>query len=222
MSTAAATLRQLVIIVIDKIVEGDLRLLLANALESSPFQTGRHNRLALRCATRSPSSRTYACWETASICSPSNSNISTLIFVVDLIESVLTNYHNSSARGTSLSAHIHTCCPPSTAVISKSSRALSLIMTPSPHCSSERSAFSPHAPQHMHHFSLTQAILAELATDAEMFPTLLIKTRPWRDSACETRPGWMRVFAMEIMRGCVFLLSLIARCQVYMYMRPRI
>jgi hypothetical protein len=42
------------------------------------------------------------------------------------------------------------------------------------------------------------------------------QTRQSRDSACKTQPGWMRVSAMEIMRRCVFLLSLIVRCQVCM------
>ena len=45
----------------------------------------------------------------------------------------------------------------------------------------------------------------ELATEAEVILTLLIKPVSGEAEAGETRSGWMRVLAMEIMRGCVFL-----------------
>ena len=46
---------------------------------------------------------------------------------------------------------------------------------------------------------------AELATEAEVILTLLIKPVSGEAEAGETRSGWMRVLAMEIMQGCVFL-----------------
>ena len=157
----------------------------------SPFRMGRHDSLALRRATRSPSSRTCACWETAS----RRSNLQ-----IELTESVLTNYHNLSARRASLSAHIHT----TEAVLlflshSRASRILALITIPSPHCSSERSAFLfPLTLRCPRHFSPTQAILAEFVTDAGCPSHVAHQTRQWR-GAGETRPGWMRVLAKEIM-----------------------
>ena len=46
---------------------------------------------------------------------------------------------------------------------------------------------------------------AELATEVEVILTLLIKPVSGEAEAGETQSGWMRVLAMEIMRGCVFL-----------------
>ena len=54
-------------------------------------------------------------------------------------------------------------------------------------------------------FLLLKQFSSELATEAEVFLTLLIKLVSGEAEAGETRPGWMRVLAMEIMRGCVFL-----------------
>ena len=45
----------------------------------------------------------------------------------------------------------------------------------------------------------------EFATEVQVFLALLIKSISGEAEAGETRPGWMRVLAMEIMRGCVFL-----------------
>jgi hypothetical protein len=118
--TTAATLRQLDIFVVDKIVEEDLRLLFANALESITLPDG-------MIQSRSPAVHdAFTILE--DLCVLGNSEHMRylqleyfhMIFAVCLIEIVLTNYHNPSARGVSLSAHIHTCCPP-IAVISKAS-----------------------------------------------------------------------------------------------------
>jgi hypothetical protein len=49
---------------------------------------------------------------------------------------------------------------------------------------------------------------AELVTETQVFLTLLIKLASGEAEAGEIRPGWMRVLAMEIMRGRVFVLSL--------------
>jgi len=164
----------------------------------SPFQTGRHDSLALRRATRSPSSKTCACWETAS----RRSNLR-----VELTESVLTNYHNLSARRASLSAHIYT----TEAVL------LFLSFLEHPEHLLLLQYLIPTAPQnallsfppsrstpHASFFSYSSNL--GRICDRRRGPSHVAhQTRQWRDEAGETRPGWMRVLAMEIMWGCVFL-----------------
>jgi len=54
-------------------------------------------------------------------------------------------------------------------------------------------------------FPLLKQFPAELATEAEVVLTLLIKPVSGEAEAGETRSAWMRVLTMEIMRGCVFL-----------------
>ena len=55
-------------------------------------------------------------------------------------------------------------------------------------------------------FFLLMQFPAELATEVEVVLTLLIKKPVSGEAeAGETRPGWMTVLAMEVMRGCVFL-----------------
>ena len=76
-STAAATLRQLVMFVVDKIVEEDRRLLLASVFRSITLPDRTTDHSAPERATRSPSSGSYACWETASVRTSCSSNIST-------------------------------------------------------------------------------------------------------------------------------------------------
>jgi len=78
-STAAAMLGQLVISVVDdlKVVEEDRRLLLASEIESITLPDGTTRSPGPKRATRLPSSRTYACWETAGVRSSCSSNIST-------------------------------------------------------------------------------------------------------------------------------------------------
>lgn len=54
-------------------------------------------------------------------------------------------------------------------------------------------------------FLLLKQFSSELATEVEVFLTLPIKLVGGEAETGETRPGWMRVLAVEIMRGCVFL-----------------
>jgi len=56
-------------------------------------------------------------------------------------------------------------------------------------------------------FLILKQFSAELVTEAEVFLTVLIKLVGGEMEAGEMRPGWMRVLAMEIMRGCDIPLS---------------
>jgi hypothetical protein len=173
----AVALRHLVTFVVDKVVEEDLCLLSTNALGSITLPDG---------STRlpGPAARdTFAIFEDIWLLENDEDprylrlEYLRMIFAVELIERVLMNYHESPARRVSLSTHVHTGCP-HIAVIYQVSQTLALNTTPSPHCSSERSLntlLSAHAPRHMHHFSRTQAILAQLATETGIFLTLFIK-----------------------------------------------
>ncbi|SRR6266702_1670494 len=51
-------------------------------------------------------------------------------------------------------------------------------------------------------FLLLKQFSSELSTEAEVFLMLLIKIVAGEVEAAEARPGWMKVLAMEIMRGC--------------------
>jgi hypothetical protein len=163
---------------------------------------GRHNRLALRRATGSPTPKTCACWEIARIRSTCNSNI---LSAVELSEPELTNHRSCSARCVSRSAsyHIRTTCP-LTVVISAIPSSHSYYNT-IPHLLlrtlSECSA-SPLTLRGTRLFSVIPAISAELARCAGVVLTLLIKL-----VSGETQSWWMTVLAGEVMRGCVFLLS---------------
>jgi hypothetical protein len=90
---------------------------------------------------------------------------------------------------------------------------LTLITTPPLPAASQISfqtlRFPSHAPRDTRRLSLTSKYCAELATETQVFLTLLIKLVSGEAEAGEIRrPGWMRVLAMEIMRGCVFVLLL--------------
>lgn len=52
-------------------------------------------------------------------------------------------------------------------------------------------------------FLLLKQFSLELETEAEVFLMLLIKHVSGESEVGDFRPGWMRVLAMEIMRGCV-------------------
>jgi hypothetical protein len=93
-STAAATLRQLVMFVVDKVVEEDRRLLLANELESVTLPDGNTQTLG-------PAARdAFAIFE--DLCLLGNGERPQFLqldhlhktFALELIESVLTNYHD--------------------------------------------------------------------------------------------------------------------------------
>ena len=92
-STAAATLRQLVMFVVDKVVEEDRRMLLANELESITLPDGTTQALG-------PAARdAFAIFE--DLCLLGNGERPQFLqleylhktFALELIESVLTNYH---------------------------------------------------------------------------------------------------------------------------------
>lgn len=92
-STAAATLRQLVMFVVDKVVEEDRRMLLANELESITLPDGTTQTLG-------PAARdAFAIFE--DLCLLGNGEDPQFLqleylhktFALELIESVLTNYH---------------------------------------------------------------------------------------------------------------------------------
>ena len=92
-STAAATLRQLVMFVVDKVTEEDRRMLLANELESITLPDGTTQPLG-------PAARdAFAIFE--DLCLLGNGEPPQFLqleylhktFALELIESVLTNYH---------------------------------------------------------------------------------------------------------------------------------
>jgi Guanine nucleotide exchange factor in Golgi transport N-terminal len=68
---------------------------------------------------------------------------------------------------------------------------------------------------HVASFPLLKQLSSELETEAEVFLTLLIKLISGETEAGEPRPGWMRVLAIEIMRGCAFPLYLISGILAY-------
>jgi hypothetical protein len=55
--------------------------------------------------------------------------------------------------------------------------------------------------------SLLKQFSAELATEAGIFLTLLIKLVSSEAKAGESQPSWMRVLAMEIMYECISFFS---------------
>jgi Guanine nucleotide exchange factor in Golgi transport N-terminal len=72
---------------------------------------------------------------------------------------------------------------------------------------SERSAFPLTLRGTRVVFLLLKQFSAELPMEAEVFLILLIKLVSGEAEAGENRPGWMRVLAMEIMRGSVLILN---------------
>jgi hypothetical protein len=66
---------------------------------------------------------------------------------------------------------------------------------------SERSAFPLALRGTCVNFLLLKQFSSELETEAEVILTLLIKLFIGESDTSEPRPGWMRVLAMEIMRG---------------------
>ena len=179
--------------VVDKVVEEVRRLLIASELESITLPDG---------TSRSPSSRTLTCCETASVPCFCGSNISTRRFSK--------NYNELFRKARVSSRPFHTSRP-YIAVIFTASGTLTRVTMP-PFLAASQSAFrTPRGTCVI--FPLLKQPSAELATEAEVALILLIELASGEAEAGEIRPGWMRVLAMEIMRGCVFLsLSLILRC----------
>jgi Guanine nucleotide exchange factor in Golgi transport N-terminal len=107
-STAAATLRQLVMFVVDKVVEEDRRILLASELEPITLPDGTTRSLG-------PAARdAFAIFE--DLCLLGNDERPQFLqlehlhktFALELIESVLTNYHELFHKArVSSSTHIH-------------------------------------------------------------------------------------------------------------------
>ncbi|KAI9452204.1 hypothetical protein F5148DRAFT_1237059 [Russula earlei] len=177
-STAAATLRQLVMFVVDKVIEEDRRLLLANELESITLPDGTTQ--ALGHAARDA----FAIFE--DLCLLGNGERPQFLqlehlhktFALELIESVLTNYQDLFRKHPELLLLLrHHLCP-------------LLLKTLS---FSERPSFPRTLRGTRVVFLLLKQFSAELATEAEVFLTLFIRLISGESE------GW--VLAMEIMRG---------------------
>ncbi|KAI0268959.1 hypothetical protein BGY98DRAFT_1101368 [Russula aff. rugulosa BPL654] len=153
---SAFQLRQLVMFVVDKVVQ-DHRLLLANELESITLPDTMTQALRPAACDASLSSRTST-------------------FALELIESVLTNYHQC------VSLPLY---PSETRMLAVVLKPLSYSQHPSsyPYCNTSGHLFPPLTPQNA----------------AETILTLLIKLI--HDETDTGEPRWMRVLAMEIMCG---------------------
>ncbi|KAH9169937.1 hypothetical protein EDB89DRAFT_1853941 [Lactarius sanguifluus] len=183
-STAAATLRQLVMFVVDKVVEEDRRLLHANELEPITLPDGTTQPLGL--AARDA----FAIFE--DLCLLGNGERPQFLqleylhktFALELIESVLTNYHDLFRKHTELLLLLRHHLSPL------------LLKT-----LSERSTFPLTLRGTRVVFLLLKQFSSNLSTEAEVFLMLLIKIVAGEVEAAEARPGWMKVLAMEIMRA---------------------
>jgi hypothetical protein len=133
-STAAATLRQLVMFVVDKVIEEDRRMLLANELESITLPDGTTQALG-------PAARdAFAIFE--DLCLLGNGERPQFLqleylhktFALELIESVLTNYHELFRKVCLVTPlpirdlYANSC--PQITLMSTAFRALNLITTP--------------------------------------------------------------------------------------------
>ncbi|EMD41098.1 hypothetical protein CERSUDRAFT_111675 [Gelatoporia subvermispora B] len=193
-STAAATLRQLVMFIFDKVVDEDRRAdLEAGSLIEVTLPNGSTKSLG-------PSAQdTFAVFE--DLCLLANSERPRFLkleflrktFALELIESVLTNYYDLFRKHTELLLLLqHHLCP----LLLKSL--------------SDRPNFPLTLRATRVVFLLLKQFSLELKTEAEVFTMLLIKIIGSEGGNIEstdnshtqgTRPTWMRVLAMEIMRG---------------------
>jgi hypothetical protein len=193
--------------VVDKVVEEDRRMLLANELESITLPDGTTQALG-------PAARdAFAIFE--DLCLLGNGERPQFLqleylhktFALELIESVLTNYHelfrNVRLPVTYLRPVASSC--PQSLTCSQHSELLILLQH---HLFplllktlSERSAFPLALRGTRVVFLLLKQFSSKLETEAEVILTLLIKLISGETDAGEPRPGWMRVLAMEIMRG---------------------
>ncbi|KAI8977746.1 hypothetical protein BD414DRAFT_154340 [Trametes punicea] len=193
-STAAATLRQLVMFVVDKVVDEDRRDELADSAKAEAILP---NGAAIRLG---PSAHdAYAVFE--DLCLLANSEHPRFLkleslrktFALELIESVLTNYHDLFRKHTELLLLLqHHLCP----LVHKSL--------------SDRPNFPLTLRCTRVIFLLLKQFSRELKTESEVFLMLLIRIISAETSDAEpaesvqghhSRPLWMRVLAMEIMRG---------------------
>ncbi|KAJ3522926.1 hypothetical protein NM688_g8802 [Phlebia brevispora] len=197
-STAAATLRQLVMFVVDKVVDEDRRDDLPQDLFTEvTVPDGTTKPLG-------PSARdAFAVFQ--DLCLLANGERPLFLkleflrktFALELIESVLTNYHDLFRKHTELLLLLkHHLCP--------------LLLK----ALSDRPSFPLTLRSTRVVFLLLKQFSSELTTEAEVFLMLMIRiisadTEPLSPSqSTETfhlghgaRPQWMRVLAMEIMRG---------------------
>ncbi|KAI0690366.1 hypothetical protein BC835DRAFT_1365030 [Cytidiella melzeri] len=198
-STAAATLRQLVMFVVDKVVDEDRRdELTIDKLSEITLPSGQTKFLG-------PSAQdSFAVFE--DLCLLANSERPHFLkldslrktFAVELIESVLTNYHDLFRKHDELLLLLqHHLCP--------------LVLK----ALSDRPSFPLTLRSTRVVFLLLKQFSAELSTEAEVFLMMLIKivsadgaesVTPSQSTDSvhaphTTRPQWMRVLAMEIMRG---------------------
>ena len=146
-STAAATLRQLVMFVVDKVIEEDRRLLLTCELESITLPDGTTPSLG-------PAARnTFAIFE--GLCLLGNRERSQFLelnyphktFALELIESVLTNYRQLFRKARVASISFHTSGP-HFAVMFTAPSALTLITTPPLPAASENAFRTLRFPTH--------------------------------------------------------------------------
>ncbi|KAI0354523.1 hypothetical protein OH77DRAFT_1548844 [Trametes cingulata] len=193
-STAAATLRQLVMFVVDKVVDEDRRDEVSNSDKiEAVLPNGATAKLG-------PSAHdAYAVFE--DLCLLANSEHPRFLkleslrktFALELIESVLTNYHDLFRKHSELLLLLqHHLCP----LVHKSL--------------SDRPNFPLTLRCTRVVFLLLKQFSSELKTESEVFLMLLIRIIGADSSDADssestqghlTRPLWMRVLAMEIMRG---------------------
>lgn len=217
-STAAATLRQLVMFVVDKVVDEDRRDdLEAKDLSDVILPNGTTKSLG-------PSAQdAFAVFE--DLCLLANAEKPTFLklehlrktFALELIESVLTNYHDLFRKVGYCHLRAYTAC-------SQGEQHSELLLLLQHHLCplllkalSDRPSFPLTLRSTRVVFLLLKQFSLELSTEAEVFLSLLIKivsidsTEPVTPSSSTenfhlghgSRPQWMRVLAMEIMRGSV-------------------
>ncbi|CDO76858.1 hypothetical protein BN946_scf185033.g55 [Trametes cinnabarina] len=193
-STAAATLRQLVMFVVDKVVDEDRR---DELTKDDKIEVVLPNGATTKLG---PSAHdAYAVFE--DLCLLANSEHPHFLkleslrktFALELIESVLTNYHDLFRKHTELLLLLrHHLCP----LVHKSL--------------SDRPSFPLTLRCTRVVFLLLKQFSLELRTESEVFLMLLIRIIGAESSDADpadslqghqTRPLWMRVLAMEIMRG---------------------
>ncbi|KAI5120993.1 hypothetical protein M0805_000454 [Coniferiporia weirii] len=188
-STAAATLRQLVMFVIDKVVDEDRRdNLKPNDYTEIVLPDGSHKSLG-------PSALdAYSVVE--DLCLLANSEKPHFLklgslpktFALELIESVLTNYHDLFRQHADLLVLLqHHLCP----------LLLKLL--------SDKPLFPLTLRSTRVVFLLLKQFSSEFITEAEVFLAILIKIIGGESesgsSDGQSRPQWMRVLSMEIIRG---------------------
>ncbi|KAI0263538.1 hypothetical protein BC834DRAFT_827343 [Gloeopeniophorella convolvens] len=183
-STAAATLRQLVMFVVDKVVEEDRHPPPTTELEPTTLPDGTTQELG-------PAAHdAFAIFE--DLCLLGNGEHPHFLqlehlhktFALELIESVLTNYHELFHKHPELLLLLrHHLCP--------------LLLK----ALSERAVFPLTLRGTRVVFILLKQFAPELPTEAEVFLTLLVKFIGGDSDMPDARPGWMRVLALEIMRG---------------------